>query len=37
MEKTLNSIKEKFSQEILKFEEKSLKRYYILIDKKDLL
>ena len=37
MEKTLNSIKEKFSQEIIKFEEKSLKRYYILIDKKDLL
>ncbi|MCK4244782.1 MAG: NADH-quinone oxidoreductase subunit C [Candidatus Omnitrophica bacterium] len=41
MEKTLSrsieSIKERFSKEIIEFEEKSPKRYYILIDRKDLL
>ena len=41
MEKTLSrpieSIKERFSKEIIEFEEKSKRRYYILIDRKDVL
>jgi len=41
MEKTLSrpieSIKERFSEEIIEFEEKSKTRYYILIDRKDVL
>lgn len=41
MEKTLSrsieSIKERFSKEIIEFEEKSKTRYYILIDRKNVL
>jgi Ni,Fe-hydrogenase III component G len=35
--KIVNKIKEKFGDRIIEFEEKSEKRYYILIDRKDLL
>ena len=33
----INQIKEKFSGKIAEFDKKSEKRYYLLIDKKDLL
>ncbi len=33
----INKIKEKFSEKIIEFDQKSEKRYYILIDRKDLL
>ncbi|MCD6169330.1 MAG: NADH-quinone oxidoreductase subunit C [Candidatus Latescibacteria bacterium] len=33
----IKAIRERFSKEIIKFREKSEKRYYILIEKKDLL